>query len=218
MTDTKLQAVKENSKEVAQKAKPKNQLTDEQKARGKAAVNSDFASVRAALSESDDNTVLIGDYGNTAKNQLDFVETTGTEGYKAAGMILKQICNLDMSKDKHDTEAMNESMNMLHGIKPQDNIESMLAAQMVAIHKMAMDCAARALYDGQTFEGRQLNLNSVNKLTKSFVALSSTLDKHRGKGQQKMTVEHVHVNEGGQAIIGSVEQAAAQKVFEDKGE
>ncbi|MBO0332611.1 hypothetical protein J0X12_03235 [Sneathiella sp. CAU 1612] len=31
------------------------------------------------------------------------------------------------------------------------------------------------------------------------------LNKHRGKGQQKMTVEHVHVNEGGQAIIGTVE-------------
>ena len=27
-----------------------------------------------------------------------------------------------------------------------------------------------------------------------------------GKGQQKMTVEHVHVHEGGQAIVGNVQQ------------
>jgi len=30
------------------------------------------------------------------------------------------------------------------------------------------------------------------------------LDKHRGKGQQKVTVEHVHVHRGGQAIVGAV--------------
>ena len=31
-----------------------------------------------------------------------------------------------------------------------------------------------------------------------------TLDKHRGKGQQKVTVEHVHVEAGGQAVVGNV--------------
>ena len=32
-----------------------------------------------------------------------------------------------------------------------------------------------------------------------------TLDKHRGKGQQKVTVEYVNVEPGGQAIVGHVE-------------
>ena len=31
------------------------------------------------------------------------------------------------------------------------------------------------------------------------------LDKHRGKGQQKITVEHVNVHAGGQAVVGTVE-------------
>jgi hypothetical protein len=30
------------------------------------------------------------------------------------------------------------------------------------------------------------------------------LSRHRGKGQQKVTVEHVHVHAGGQAIVGNV--------------
>ena len=34
---------------------------------------------------------------------------------------------------------------------------------------------------------------------------SKSLNRHRGKGQQKVTVEHVHVHEGGQAIVGNVE-------------
>ena len=33
----------------------------------------------------------------------------------------------------------------------------------------------------------------------------AALDKHRGKGQKKVTVEHVHVAAGGQAIVGNVE-------------
>jgi hypothetical protein len=35
--------------------------------------------------------------------------------------------------------------------------------------------------------------------------LLDALNRHRGKGQQKVTVEHVHVHEGGQAIVGTVE-------------
>jgi len=30
------------------------------------------------------------------------------------------------------------------------------------------------------------------------------LDKHRRKGQQTVVVEHMHVNDGGQAIVGGV--------------
>jgi hypothetical protein len=35
--------------------------------------------------------------------------------------------------------------------------------------------------------------------------LLDALNRHRGKGQQKVTVEHVHVHSGGQAIVGTVE-------------
>jgi len=35
----------------------------------------------------------------------------------------------------------------------------------------------------------------------------AALDKHRGKGQQKITVERVNVAPGGQAIVGHVQAA-----------
>ena len=57
----------------------------------------------------------------------------------------------------------------------------------------------------QTFEGCQENLNQANKLSRTYAALVESLNRHRGKGQQKVTVEHVHVHEGGQAIVGNVE-------------
>lgn len=92
------------------------------------------------------------------------------------------------------------------GIEPRDEIEGMLAAQMVGTHNAAMECFRRAMLEEQTFEGRRENLNQANKLTRSFAALSEALNRHRGKGQQRVTVEHVHVHQGGQAIVGAVNQ------------
>jgi hypothetical protein len=42
------------------------------------------------------------------------------------------------------------------------------------------------------------------------------LQRYRGKGQQKVTVEHVHVNAGGRAIVGTVHTPAGAKSKESK--
>jgi Beta-lactamase len=49
------------------------------------------------------------------------------------------------------------------------------------------------------------NLNQANKLSRTFTELLDALNSHRGKGQQKVTVEHVHVHSGGQAVVGMVQ-------------
>ncbi|MFH1974658.1 MAG: hypothetical protein ABIJ52_03745 [Pseudomonadota bacterium] len=48
--------------------------------------------------------------------------------------------------------------------------------------------------------------NQAIKLMRLYCQQLETLDKHRNKGRQKMTVEHVHVYKGGQAIVGEVHQ------------
>jgi hypothetical protein len=65
-----------------------------------------------------------------------------------------------------------------------------------------MECYRRAMLSEQTFEGRSEALNQANKLYRSYTALLDALNRHRGKGQQKVTVEHVH--SGGQAAVGMV--------------
>ena len=45
---------------------------------------------------------------------------------------------------------------------------------------------------------------AFNKLTRTFAAQMSALKEYRSKGEQKMTVQHFHVAEGGQAIVGNV--------------
>ena len=81
----------------------------------------------------------------------------------------------------------------------------MIAAQLLAAHNAAMECYRRAMIQEQSFEGRRENLNQANKLSRTYATLLEALNRHRGKGQQKVTVEHVHVHQGGQAVVGMVE-------------
>jgi hypothetical protein len=41
-------------------------------------------------------------------------------------------------------------------------------------------------------------------LLKLFTTLMEALDRHRGKGDSKMVVKHLHVEKGAQAIVGPV--------------
>ena len=121
--------------------------------------------------------------------------------------IMHQACAA-LWTDKSNVETRQRRqqacIEALVGIAPKDEVEGMLAAQMVATHSAAMDCFRRAMIGEQTFQGRNQNLAFGNKLSQTYVRLVEALDKHRGKGQQKVTVEHVHVHQGGQAIVGNV--------------
>ena len=96
------------------------------------------------------------------------------------------------------------ALGALSGIAPRDEIEGMLASQMVACHHAAMECYRRAMIGEQPFTARAQNLNAANKLGRTYAALLEALNRHRGKGQQTVRVEHVHVHDGGQAIVGAV--------------
>ncbi len=117
--------------------------------------------------------------------------------------FLNQAANVTWKTEA--PKASNQAVAAIQGIAPRDELEAMLAVQMVAVHNAAMECLRRAMIPEQTFEGRDQNLKYATKLTRTFTAQVETLNRHRGKGQQKVTVEHVHVHQGGQAIVGHVE-------------
>ena len=113
-----------------------------------------------------------------------------------------------------DTETRDKQVSAtfaaLIGIEPKDELEGMMAAQLIAAHNAAMECYRRAMIGEQTFEGRRENLAQANKLSRTHAALVEALSRHRGKGQQKVTVEHVHVHAGGQAVVGMVTAPSSQ--------
>jgi hypothetical protein len=101
--------------------------------------------------------------------------------------------------------------DQFESLAPADGAEGMLALQMVGTHNAALECLRLAALPGQTFAGRDMALKHAHKLMSLYTQQLAALNKHRGKGQQKVTVEHVNVAAGGQAIVGNVETSGANR-------
>ena len=175
--------------------------------------------------------------GSRKKNPPDAGEkqtTIGTAaGHKAASgsksvnfqneLIAQVAASLwlpEWKTNEQKLQAVRAAYDALQEIAPKSELEGMLAAQMIAAHNAAMESLRRAMMEGQTFEGREQNLKHATKLMGLYERQLAALDKHRGKGQQRITVEHVTVEAGGQAIVGNVlqeggeqKQRAEQKAF-----
>jgi hypothetical protein len=120
-----------------------------------------------------------------------------------ANQVFQTLWLKHFTPEERDQQ-LSATVSAMMGIAPRDEIEGMMAAQMVAAHGAAMECYRRAMLAEQTFEGRRENHNQAGKLSRTHAALVEALNRHRGKGQQKVTVEHVHVHAGGQAVVGMV--------------
>lgn len=153
------------------------------------------------------------------------LEATGTADLGLSSHFLKQasLCFSRVSSsgglDKNKfLESYNNSLAILNGIHPQDEVEAMLAVQMIGVHNMAMETLSVAMIEGQSLEGKQANINFCTKLQRTFIAQMEALKKHRTEAQQTVRVEHVHVNEGGQAIVGNVTHAPEGGGGKDKSD
>ncbi len=122
-----------------------------------------------------------------------------------ANQVVNTVWYVQNDKDGAAMQQL-AAVALMRGMQPNDEIEGMIIAQMIAMHNASMECLRRAMISEQTFAGRGQNLNCATKLSRSYAALLDSLNRYRGKGvsEQKVTVQHVHVSEGGQAIVGNV--------------
>jgi len=135
--------------------------------------------------------------------------------------IVDQIANA--SAHGQDIErGLNFMLSVIKGIEPRDQLEAMLAAQMAAVHVATMTFAR---------DLAPVNISAFNKLTRTFAMQMEALKRYRSGAEQKVTLQHVSVAEGGQAIVGNVtqvprenrqeqpaqEQPAQEKAAREKG-
>jgi hypothetical protein len=102
----------------------------------------------------------------------------------------------------HELDLM---LRLVRGIGPRDETEALLACQMAAIHDATM-VAARRLNHTETISQQDSASNMLNKLARTFASQLEALKRYRSAGEQTIKVQHVTVNEGGQAIVGNVSQ------------
>ena len=128
----------------------------------------------------------------------------GTADRDFHGGLLRQIACLGSHKSRVDSDASNFVMAVIRSVAPRDALEAMLATQMGAIHSATM-MLARRLNHVDTIAQQDAAERALNKLSRTFAMQMEALKRYRTGGQQRVTVEHVTVNAGGQAIVGAVE-------------
>ena len=107
--------------------------------------------------------------------------------------------------EKSADRRFNGAILALTGIKPRDELEAMLIAQLMGMHFASMECLRRGAHPNQNPQGRTEDLNQANKLSRTYTTLLEALNRHRGKGPQRIIIEKVTVERGGQAVVGLVE-------------
>ncbi len=156
----------------------------------------------------------VQDVANKSREQ--FCDELCCEVEKAAGVPLEVADRMAQQmasamvwpKPKDETELLIKAITALAEYGPRNAMEASLAAQMTATGEMALMFLNRANHPEQTVDGVDRNVTRAIRLMRVHLEQMDAMQKLKGKaGQQKVTVEHVHVHEGGQAIVGAVSTA-----------
>ena len=122
-------------------------------------------------------------------------------------IVFPKVINDEREADPDESlRATNHALSIFYEIKPEDPVEAMLICQLVGVHNTAMDLLQKSQAAYLSFERRQQAMNQAVKLTRTYALQMEALKKYRNGGQQTVTVQHVNVGSGGQAIVGNVQQ------------
>jgi hypothetical protein len=156
---------------------------------------------------------LAADHPDPAVGQVLLMAALGTADHDFFGGVVRQLGDASSQDGKVDERALNFMLSVVKGIRPRDQVETMLAAQMAAVH-MATLTSARRLALADTLPQQDAAERAVNKLSRTYATQMEALRRYRFGAAQNVTVQHVSVSEGGQAIVGNVTQTAREPVPE----
>lgn len=129
-------------------------------------------------------------------------QLTGIEDQKVAEEIIDRAVSampLTHAKD-HNTNVIYQS---LADAEPRDAFEAKLSAQSASLYAQGMQYLSRAERSDMMCHA-EFYLKSAIKLLRLHNETIETLSRYRRKGEQKVVVQHVSVNDGGKAIVGNM--------------
>ena len=100
--------------------------------------------------------------------------------------------------------AVNSALALIEAGKPQDEVEGALIVQMACTHAAAMAVLGRV---GGAHGGDRhvaMMATAAARLLRSFAIQVEALRRLRNGSAQFVRVEHVHVNDGGRAVVGKI--------------
>jgi hypothetical protein len=146
--------------------------------------------------------ITIGEKGEP-EERLKLMAAVGTYDLDFLGPLISQVGNAVSVKGEMREDSLQFVISFIKSIEPESEIETMLAAQMAAVHICAMDASRRYLW-AENLNQKDSAERALTKLTRTFTTQMEALKRHRAKAQQVVRVERVNVESGGQAIVGDV--------------
>jgi hypothetical protein len=129
-------------------------------------------------------------------------EATGGTHVPAMIHLMSGAANADPSGTPG--QRFTTAASIMMGLAPRDELEGMLVSAMVGAHTLAMNMLGRAART-EHVDYLATYGNLATKLLRVFAQTSETLAQHRGQTRRQVVrVEHVHVEAGGQAVVGAV--------------
>ena len=112
--------------------------------------------------------------------------------------IVSQLANVGGRGQDINERGLNFMLSVIKGTEARNQLEAMLAAQMAAVHMASMTFAGRLAHVDDIAE-QDCAARAFNKLTRTFAMQMEALNRYRSGAEQKVTLQHVSVAEGGQA-------------------
>lgn len=150
-------------------------------------------SPRLKVTEAGNSTKMTVDHPDPLLGQLLLMEALGTAEGDFANELLQQFGRVGAVGGRVDETALNFLIAAVKGMKPRDPVETMLVAQMAVIHASMMDLASR-LAQADHFAQAEFAEQGINKLARTFSMQTDALKRYRGGGEQRVVVQHQHVN------------------------
>jgi hypothetical protein len=99
---------------------------------------------------------------------------------------------------------VNAALAFIEGARPRDEVEAALVIQMACIHSATMCVLSRFAGDYGGERSMTAGANAIARLARAFAAQVEALRRLLNGGSQLIRIEHVHIHEGAQAVIGRV--------------
>jgi hypothetical protein len=145
------------------------------------------------------------DFGGRVGFQFREMDAFGTTSTEFASRSLGWLAAVARRQDGSlpTQQELNAALAVVDGVRPENEIEAMLAMQMFAAHEAAMEAMER-MRQSSSREAMESYGAVATKMMRTYTTQVEALAKLRRGGNQTVRVEHVHVHAGGQAIVGNV--------------
>jgi hypothetical protein len=133
------------------------------------------------------------------------------ENYGRETLTIPDLAAVEASLDRSrlllqsGTDVAAMALDAANSIQATDSLQRMLAHQMAAVHKLAMEQMGQISYQ-QNADAQVKRMNAAARCMAVYQQGLLALHKVRQNGQQRITVQYVNVSNGSRAVIGNIER------------